>query len=71
MSTDYRESRRANAKIFYPVLAVACALRIIFDIHNGYWSLTRGFFTLFGRLLPCVPIAGGVTFFWNLFRHKN
>jgi hypothetical protein len=67
MSTAYRENLRSNAKVFLPVFAVASVLRIILDIHNGYWNFARGFLGWLHWLSPCVLIAMGVTFFWNLF----
>jgi ribose/xylose/arabinose/galactoside ABC-type transport system permease subunit len=61
----------SNKKVFLPVFALAVALRVMFDIHSRNWIFTNEFLDFLNRLLPCVLIATGVTFFWNLFRRKK
>jgi hypothetical protein len=39
MSTAYWTQVRSNAKVFLPAFALACALRIILDMHNGYFEI--------------------------------
>jgi hypothetical protein len=56
----------SNAKVLLPVLALVFALRIMLDIHRGYWTFAKDFVD---RLFPCVLIALGVKFFWDLFQH--
>jgi hypothetical protein len=71
MSTAYWTQVRSNAKVFLPAFALACALRIILDMHNGYLKFVNGLLGWLHWLSPCVLIAMGVSFFWNLFRYKG
>jgi len=60
-----------NAKVFLPAVAVVFALRIAFDIQRGHWTFAKDFPDFLEKLFPCVVIAQGVAFFWNLFRSKT
>jgi hypothetical protein len=61
----------SNARVFVPAVAVAAALRFAFDIQHRNWAYAKGVLAFLDWLSPCVVLAGGVAFFWSLFRHKT